>query len=80
MEWWPILKRKNGDRIEWSPMKGQNVRAKRDGDPCWRYGRSKSARFALQIGESLLEMDTNWRLPSAPVTRGFAVEEFAGAC
>ena len=61
MEWWSLLKRENGDRIEWSPGEGLNVRAKRKDDTCWRYGESKLAQYALGIGEGLLRCK-DWHL------------------
>ena len=55
MDWWPILTTQYGDRIEWSPGKGKNLRVKKTGGE-WLYAEATSAQYALSLGEGLLDV------------------------
>jgi len=51
-DWWPMLKAKNQEQIQWCP--DGEVRAKRkDGE--WKYGKTTNAKYALLTGYCLLK-------------------------
>lgn len=57
MTWCPITGSDDPTIIQWSPLSGKNLRAKKRGEENWKYGSCSKAQFALALGQSLLEKE-----------------------
>jgi hypothetical protein len=55
-KWWPMLSMKADKEIQWCSDTSNNVRARRKGDPSWRYldGDGVKAAYAHSVGSQLI--------------------------